>query len=234
MLTNYFNKSATHLVKFTFRPLRVAAKRQINYDYENEVKNFKVEAAKMRKIHKDEYWMLQTQVENKYLETYKQERIDKLSYDMTKWRTQICNISLMTKNKMEALQDREDRILERMRRKDIADGKRKLMNRYKLDAMQLESRRWPKLNDLDNTISTQFLLPQTILNYAEYQDKLQRIAFHAEQGDYEAMQKLLDKEEVMTKKNSLLQPIYRDIKVTIKHMTYTPEYKLMREYIKNR
>lgn len=31
-----------------------------------------------------------------------------------------------------------------------------------------------------------------------------------------------------------MQPIYRDLKATIKHMTNTEEYKLMREYIRNR
>jgi hypothetical protein len=32
-----------------------------------------------------------------------------------------------------------------MRDKDIEDGKRRLENRYKLDAMQIDSRRWPKV-----------------------------------------------------------------------------------------
>jgi hypothetical protein len=49
-----------------------------------------------------------------------------------------------------------------------------------LDAMVIESRRWPKLDDLDKSISTNIILPQTVLNYAEYQEKLQRLAFYAE------------------------------------------------------
>lgn len=48
------------------------------------------------------------------------------------------------------------------------------------------------------------------------------------------MQKLLDKEDVMEKKNLLLQPIFRDLKSAIRHMTFTEEYKLMKEYIDNR
>jgi hypothetical protein len=162
------------------------------------------------------------------------ERITKMRDDMDRWRTQICNISYMTTKKMVNLQAREDRLLETMQHQDIAEGKRKVINRYMLDAMQIESKRWPKLNDLDNTITTKFILPQTVLNFTEYQEKLQRIAFYAEQGDNEAMQKLLDKEDVMEKKNSFMQPIYRDIKTTIKHMTNTPEYKILREYERNR
>jgi hypothetical protein len=48
------------------------------------------------------------------------------------------------------------------------------------------------------------------------------------------MQKLLDKEEVMEKKNVLMQPIFRDIKSAIRFMTNTEEHKLLKEYIDNR
>lgn len=153
---------------------------------------------------------------------------------MDRWRTQICNISFETKKKFEYLQKREDELMRKMREADVADGKRRLENRYKLDAMQIDSRRWPKIEDLDNSITTNIILPQSILNYGEYQLKLQRLAFYAEQGDFEAMQKLLDNENVMKKKNAFLQPIYRDLKTIIRHMTHTEEYKLMREYVRNR
>lgn len=46
-----------------------------------------------------------------------------------------------------------------MRLHDINDTKRRMANRYMLDAMVIESRRWPKLEDLDNSIKTHFLLP---------------------------------------------------------------------------
>lgn len=55
-----------------------------------------------------------------------------------------------------------------MRDSDIKDGKRRLENKYKLDAMTIDLKRWPKLNNLENTISTNIILPQTILNYGEY------------------------------------------------------------------
>lgn len=138
----------------------------------------------------------------------------------------------MTQKKFEHLTKRETKLLNTMRDKDIEDGKRRLENKYKLDAMQIDSRRWPKLDDLDNSIRTNILLPQTVLNYSEYQLKLQKIAFYAERGDNEAMQSLLDKKEVMKKKNEFLQPIFREIKTTIKHMTYTEDYILMREYVR--
>jgi hypothetical protein len=57
------------------------------------------------------------------------------------------------------LAKREKRLLETMRRRDVADGKKKMENRYMLDTMVIESRRWPKLHDLDSSISTNIILP---------------------------------------------------------------------------
>jgi hypothetical protein len=48
------------------------------------------------------------------------------------------------------------------------------------------------------------------------------------------MQKLLDKDDIMEKKNVLLQPLFRDIKSAIRFMTNTEEYKLLKEYVDNR
>ena len=69
---------------------------------------------------------------------------------------------------MAHLQKREDKILKNMLDEDIREGKRRMENRYMLDAMTLESKRWPKLQDIDDKYDTKILLPQTILNYAEY------------------------------------------------------------------
>jgi hypothetical protein len=54
-------------------------------------------------------------VENEYLRAFKEERVTKMSDDMARWRTQICNISLMTEKKMTALQKREHKLLATMR-----------------------------------------------------------------------------------------------------------------------
>ena len=64
--------------------------------------------------------------------------------------------------------------------------------------------------------------------------KLQSLAFYAEAGDFQQMQKILDKEDTIEKKNVLLQPIFRELKGHIRHMTTTEEYKILKEYVDNR
>ncbi len=121
-----------------------------------------------------------------------------------------------------------------MRLRDLSDSKRTMDNKLMLDVMQVDSRKWPTLADLNEKVNENVVLPQTILNYGEYQQKLQNLAFFAEQGDHESMQKLLDKEEVMEKKNALLQPIFRDLKSAIRFMTFTDEYKAIKDFLDNR
>jgi len=103
-----------------------------------------------------------------------------------------------------------------------------------LDVMEIDSKKWPTLLDLNQKINENVVLPQTILNYSEYYEKLQNLAFYSEQGDHEAMQKLLDKEDIMEKKNLMLQPLFRDLKSMIHHMSMTEEYKIIKEYVDSR
>ena len=209
-------------------------RRVYNQAYEDECRVYDVEMKKLRKDHIKEYWERQTQIENAYLEKWQGERVEKQRRDLDKWRTAICNIAMHTKKQIGDLKRKEVQVLHKMRVKDLKDTKKAMDNRLMLDVMEVDSRKWPTLADLNTKVDENVVLPQTILNYGEYQNKLQNLAFYAEQGDHESMQKLLDKEEVMEKKNVLLQPLFRDLKSAIRHMTYTDEYKLIKEYLDNR
>ena len=104
-----------------------------------------------------------------------------------------------------------------------------------LDALQLEEgKRWPKLNNLDGSIDLDLIFPQNILNFSEYQEKLQKLALYADTGDSKGMQAILDNQDIIERKNKFLQPLFRDIKSQIKHMTHTPEYEIMRDYVSKR
>lgn len=70
--------------------------------------------------------------------------------------------------------------MEKMRRKDLMDTKKAIENRLMLDTMQIDARRWPTLLDINEKINDNVILPQTILNYGEYYNKLQNLAFYAE------------------------------------------------------
>jgi hypothetical protein len=70
-----------------------------------------------------------------------------------------------------------------------------------LDTLALESKNWPNLANLHEAIKTNVILPQTILDFQEYYDKLQKLSFYAEQGDHEEMQRVLDNQTSIEHKN---------------------------------
>ena len=71
-----------------------------------------------------------------------------------------------------------------MRLKDIENMRRNISNQIKLDALEMEQeKRWPKLGNLDNTIDLDYIFPQHVLNFTEYQQKLQKLALLADTGD---------------------------------------------------
>lgn len=213
---------------------KTVVRRVPNTAFLEETRAYQQQMSQMRKQHLAEYWERQTQVENAYLERWMAEKREKQWRDLDRWRTAICNISMHTKKQMSELTKKEQERLSKIKMHDLKQTKKAMDNRLMLDVMEIDSKKWPTLQDLNQKVDENVVLPQTILNYGEYQQKLQNLAFYAEQGDHESMQKLLDKEEVMEKKNVLLQPIFRDIKSAIRHMSYTEDYKIIKEYLDNR
>ena len=101
-----------------------------------------------------------------------------------------------------------------------------------LDGLEMEAKKsWPNMANLASKIEADVIVPQTILNYPEYTLKLQLLAMFAEMGNLDAMQEVLDNQLILEKKNELLQPIFRDLKSQIRHMSFTPEYEIMRDYV---
>jgi len=70
--------------------LRVKVKREINWSFVNDRIKFKQDMKEKRAEHRDAYWDLQTQVENKYLDDFRRDRKKKMLDDLDRWRTAIC------------------------------------------------------------------------------------------------------------------------------------------------
>jgi hypothetical protein len=88
--------------------------------------------------------------------------------------------------------------MEKMRQKDIKRSREKMDRKIMLDGLQIEAvRHWPTLANLHYKINADVVLPQTILNFGEYQAKLQKLAMYSEQADHKAMQDILDNTEVI-------------------------------------
>ena len=108
--------------------------------------------------------------------------------DMDRWRTSICTISKNTKDRITQLKAKEDKTLETMRMADIKNMRTNIGNKLMLDGLEMEAaKNWPTMANLTSKIEADVIVPQTVLNFSEYSQKLQRLAMFAEMGDHEAM-----------------------------------------------
>lgn len=151
---------------------RTVMRRVPNHAFEEERLRYQELMTIKRKEHAKAYWDRQTQVENLYLDRFQAERREKQRRDLDRWRTAICNVAMHTKKQITDLRRREAELLERMRRRDLKDTKKAMETRLMLDVMQVDSRRWPTLGDINEKVDANVVLPATILNYGEYQSKL--------------------------------------------------------------
>ena len=74
-----------------------------------------------------------------------------------------------TKKQITDLQRKEQELLQRMKIKDLNDTKKAMETRMMLDVMQIDSEKWPTLSNINEKVDENVVLPQTILNYGEYQ-----------------------------------------------------------------
>ena len=103
---------------------------------------------------------MQTQIENKHYEDLRVEMKTKQRNDMNRWRTQICNISKTTKDKVDFLEKKERRTLENMRQKDIKNMRKNIGNRLMLDGLEMEAaKHWPNLTNLAEKIEADVIIP---------------------------------------------------------------------------
>lgn len=88
---------------------------------------------------------------------------------MDAWRTAICNISMRTKEKIVFLEAKEKKLLEVMRMKDIKNMRTNISNKLMLDGLEMEqAKHWPTVANLATKINADVIIPQTVINHAEY------------------------------------------------------------------
>jgi len=138
---------------------KTVVRREKNTAWIEEQRAYAAQMKELRKKHMKEYWERQTQVENAYLENYKKERTEKQRRDLDRWRTSICNIAMHTKKQINDLNSKEQRMLQRMKIRDLQDTKKKMENKMMLDVMQIDSQKWPTLADLNTKVNENVVLP---------------------------------------------------------------------------
>ena len=175
-------------------------------EWYEEYQQYLKDLSEARKKARNTYWNEQSQLENDYIKMIN-DKIENRQKRDNKSRATVIKISMHTRKMVDKLQAKDDRAeqdeaLERAKRQ-----RDYLKKQNFLQTLITDSKRWPVHNDLKDNI----VMPATILHSKQYLDKLQEIAFLADQSNNKALEAILDQnesEEVFEEKNSLLEPMY--------------------------
>jgi len=186
--------------------------------YDQERINYKQVLHEYRLKNIREYWERQTQIENNYIEKFHNEREQKRKDDLVRFRNSIVKISAGTKQKIEE-RDKNFEKSQNVLRGYLTEEYNKQQNRlHMVKMMNLDSKDWFSLENIEEKMKAQVIIPDFIYDQTSYYIKLQEQASYLEQGNYEALEKSQDPSELIKFKNSKISPIYAQIVGVIKHI----------------
>ena len=191
---------------------RVYRRKYVDPDILTERAEFLAKMKEYRIRNREEFKAIQGEVNNNFMLENKERLIRAHRRDGDKERTSIIKIAMHTKNLITHLKKREIEQEEKDKWKAINEMKKLRERQMYLQAIQI-----------DHEAPTP---PPAVIDHEQYFERLQNLALLAEKGMYEEMEKVLKNQEIVDEKNIYLQPLFRNIKKSIRFITKTEEAEL--------
>ena len=205
------------------------AKKRIINDYTAEYKSWKSEFRAAVRKHGEEFWEIQTEVENDWIESYNKALLLKSEKKAVQYREAVIKIA---KNTIDLQNKREENAKrlesnKRLKEQEYADEffRKKLL----MDTLNLESTRWITLENYSKLIKENLLLPHN-LKFSSYYVKLQRESEIAGLGKIVSKKDFYNNRKESNIKNYFLLEYFTDVKSLIRHLTYTPLQPLFEDF----
>ncbi len=151
--------------------------------YQKEMKTYKQSISKLRNEYKNEYYQLNKEAENKWIEQYSKEQYEKYHRDMQKYRISVCKISMHTYKHMQFLKERDAALHEKHNLRDMKLAQESLERRMVLDALEIERQKWPTKENAEQ-MGAEMIMPQSIISEEDYMERIQLVRNYIEYDPY--------------------------------------------------
>ncbi|OMJ72619.1 hypothetical protein SteCoe_28894 [Stentor coeruleus] len=216
------------MLRILFRSHRLTKKRILT-SYQGEVRQWKADFKASIAKHREDFWEFQTGVENDWINSYNKALMKKYHKRSCSNREAVINISKNTtylqKLREENAKKKESNL------KALADKYADDFLRKKelIDVLNLESKDWINLNNYKEKITPKLILPDN-LDTSSYYVRVRETALIAGFGKHHPNDNAYNNRQETMIKNSVLIPIFTELKVLIKKLTYTPIWKLYEDF----
>lgn len=181
---------------------------------------------------KKEFWTEHTKVENDAIENFNKVEGERLWHDNCKDRNWLIQQSWNCQNKMKDLMDAQKKFLARRKIWKIEDDEKFEENQALLTLLDRQSKNWLTPANFSHQISNvlDIILPPSIVSHKDYYNKLNTYALLIDEGKLEEAERFKRQDLNDNYKNSLLEPVFTNLKKMIKNMTHTSEHDYYMKY----
>lgn len=211
------------------RSLRVTKPRKKQTQYDQELLNWRKEMKATIDKYRNEFWELQTQVENDRITEFNQKELERLEHEATRKRHTALKLS---KYAREMIEFKEEKKKKRDSKRMILaqDWAQKNQSRTLLiNTLNLDSETWINKDNLDEKVKDRLFVPENI-DYTDYYSKLRQESYLSLEGLPKSSYDHFNNRKETQFRNAFLSTLYSDIKSFIKDLTFSAEQKLFEDY----
>ncbi|CAG9310550.1 unnamed protein product [Blepharisma stoltei] len=217
------------MLRVLIRHHRVVKPRREPTVFDLEFHKWKEDMKQCIDKYRREFWEIQTQVENEWIEHFNERwTIKRIKQDIH-WRESVIKISKNTKKLLDYRAEKERQRQSHQKMLDEIEANENARKSLYISALNYESQFWITKENMDERIREQLIVPHN-LDFTEYYTRLRYHSLQMDDGISASKFDNFNNREETFKRNQLLHPFYVELKSCIKHLTYTPEHQLQQDY----
>lgn len=220
--SNYFKKPTNRIFK----------QRRFDMEFEKERKEFQVKYKEAINKIKDTYWKDQNKIEVDYIEYFNFIEGNLLWKNQSKDRRWMVMESYKCMMQMRETMENQKKFIAKQKIWKIEDDEKHEEQQALLTLLDKQAENWLTPFNFTSKISNvlDLILPPTIGSHQDYYNKINKYALMVEEGRLEEAEEFKRQDLNQDFKNSLLEPIFANLKKMIRSLTSTPEHKIYEEY----
>lgn len=204
-------------------------KKRANIEHIRDYKKWRNDFEASRTQHREDFWEIQTEVENDWINSYNRALLKKFYKRSTSNRDAVIRIANRT---TELAEERAEKQKQKDSAKKLRDEEysRTLLRKQELvQIMNIESSKWITIDNYKEKITENLIIPEN-LDHSSYYAQLRESSEVAGLGKLAPFGSDFNNKEETEIKNRMIVPIFANVRSAIKRLSYTPLQPLFEDF----
>lgn len=210
------------------RNFRLVKKRS-NIERINDYKKWRTDFEASRTQHRTDFWEIQTEVENDWINSYNRALIKKFNKRSTSNRDAVIRIANRTTELAQERLEKEKQRESARKQRAEENSKTTLRKQELIEIMNMESSKWITIDNYKEKITESLIIPENI-DHSSYYAQLRESSYIAGLGKIVPEGEDFNNRQETELKNSMIVPIFANVRSAIKKLSYSPLQPLFEDF----